>query len=107
MSEQKKVTIAGIKARLNAGKTRKEIAEEFGTTVPQLNKHVFSHPELKGLKTKKKPDVVLVTEDELNSSPNQSPSTENASLTNEEVEASEDLSDDVQAEGQEVTFEDN
>lgn len=48
-----RISINQCKAFLKEGKTRKEIAEYYGVPVSVMAEKVWSHPELKGLKTKK------------------------------------------------------
>jgi len=59
MSEKVQLTVSGIQADLNNGLSREEIRLKYGLTGKDL-KGVFSHPKLKGLKTKVGPQYNLV-----------------------------------------------
>ena len=55
-----KVTIPDVKALLDQGKTRKEIAEYYGVPMSVMKIKVWSHPDLKNLKAKKQYDIELI-----------------------------------------------
>ena len=58
------ITINGVLALLEQGKTRKEIAEHFGKTQTEMQKIVWSHPKLKGRKIKKQyGDSIMLVDD--------------------------------------------
>lgn len=53
------VTISGVRALLDLGKTRKEIAAHYGQTEAAMKRAVWNHPKLKNLKAKKQDNIVL------------------------------------------------
>ena len=95
MSEKVQLTVSGIQEDLNSGLTRAQIQEKYGLTNRDL-KSVFTHPKLKGLKTKPAPQFELTddTEDTVESATEevtaeqemQPPSIDNDFNTNTPVE---------------------
>jgi len=63
MSEKVQLTVSGIQEDLNNGLTRAEIQAKYGLSGRDM-KSVFSHPKLKGLKTKPAPQFVLTDDTE-------------------------------------------
>jgi len=63
MSDKAQLTVSGIKNDLDQGLSRPEIQAKYGLSTRDL-KSVFSHPKLKGLKTKPVPQFVLVDDEE-------------------------------------------
>lgn len=59
---KKVISIKEVKDLLNEGKSRIEIAAHFGVPVGIMKAQVWSDPRLKGLKTKKTVQVLLVEE---------------------------------------------
>jgi len=59
-AEKKQIVVEDIQDMLKAGKTRKDIAEHYDLPITWMAENVFNHPDLKGLKTKKTYDVVVV-----------------------------------------------
>lgn len=94
------VVIEDIKEMLENGKTRKEIAEHYDLPLSVLRKQVFSHPELKGKKTKKVYDIKVVHSEEVSEteeSPAEEDSSELSSLAQQEVEE-QSLQEDLEEE---------
>lgn len=60
---KKVISIKEVKELLNDGKSRIEIAAHFGVPVGIMKAQVWSDSRLKGLKTKKTVQVLLVEED--------------------------------------------
>ena len=63
MSDKVQLTVSGIKADLNQGLSRPEIQAKYGLSTRDL-KSLFSHPKLKGLKTKPVPQFELIDDEE-------------------------------------------
>ena len=71
-NEVQTLTVNGIKADLNSGLTRPQIQAKYNLSGKDL-KELFSHPKLKGLKTKVAASFILVDD------------TEEATETDEEI----------------------
>jgi hypothetical protein len=57
------ITVSGIKVDLANGLTRPQIQAKYNLTGKDL-KDLFSHPKLKGLKTKPAPSFILTDDEE-------------------------------------------
>lgn len=54
------ITVSGVKALLEQGMDRKEIAEHFGKSVAEMKREVWSNPALKNLKKKSASTITLI-----------------------------------------------
>lgn len=54
------ITVSGVKALLEQGMDRKEIAEYFGKSVAEMKREVWSNPALKNLKKKSASTITLI-----------------------------------------------
>ena len=62
--EVKEIKVSEVKALLDQGLDRKEIAAHFGKSVAEMARTVWSSPKLKNLKKKAAPTVVLVDDED-------------------------------------------
>jgi DNA-directed RNA polymerase specialized sigma subunit len=85
MQEPVKISISGIKSLLEQGKTRQEIANEYGITLGELKKH-FKHPKLKGLRMHKPLTSVLVDD------------TDEESISDTQIENENEITEELQPE---------
>jgi len=107
-----KVSIIQCQQFLKEGKTRKEIAEYYGVPMSVMAEQVWSHPALKGLKTKRVFELELVDDREVVETATQAVIAEEAVLAMTEVvaedvvttEANQAFADNLQGEiGEEVS----
>ena len=62
--EVKEIKVSEVKALLDQGLDRKEIAAHFGKSVAEMARTVWSSPKLKNLKKKAAPTAVLVDDED-------------------------------------------
>jgi len=62
--EVKEIKVSEVKALLEQGLDRKEIAAHYGKSVAEMARTVWSNPKLKNLKKKSAPTIVLVDDED-------------------------------------------
>ena len=83
------IKISDVLGMLNNGNTRKEIQEHYGLNGVEV-KTLFSHPELKGKKTKKKKELSFIIVNDVTGQEAPTPTEENTD-TEEETPVAEAL----------------
>lgn len=80
------ITIQGVLALLQDGKSRAEIAQHYGKSQKEMKEMVWSHPKLKNRKAKKQlvSDIVLVDEEPTETIPSSEPVSQAVSDTSTE-----------------------
>lgn len=61
--EVKEIKVSEVKALLDQGLDRKEIAAHYGKSVAEMARVVWSNPALKNLKKKSAPSIVLINDE--------------------------------------------
>lgn len=89
-TEKKPIGIKQVKAMLQEGKSRKEIAEHYGRSQAEMNATVWQHPELKGLKAKKIHHVDIVEDEDAIEQTDAAAPVAEATQEQEEVPAGDD-----------------
>lgn len=64
-----RITISEVKALLEQGKSRKEIAEYYGRNQAEMKRMVWSNPKLKNLKAKKQYNDIELVDDDVEMTP--------------------------------------
>lgn len=64
MSDKLRITVSDVRAKLDAGMSRKEINRSYGKTDAEMKALVWSHPTLKFAKARKVYDTIELVDDE-------------------------------------------